>query len=150
RRVRPLVAVGRDHEDLPAPGDFTVVTVSGRQWILRRGADGVVRGLRNVCLHRGTRLCIGRGNGPLRCPYHGWTYDDRGVLIGVPFAGGLEDDVRRGVDELGAGQVTSWGPALFLNPDPTAPSLRDTLGPLFDQLDPLFAAMDAVLDVRFV
>jgi phenylpropionate dioxygenase-like ring-hydroxylating dioxygenase large terminal subunit len=136
--------------DLPSPGDFTVVTVAGHQWVLRRGADGIVHGVRNVCLHRGSRLCSGSGHGPLRCPYHGWTYDDRGILIGIPFAEGLENDVQRGVDSLGAGQVASWGPALFFNPDPAAPSLRDTLGPLFAQLDPLFAAMDVVVDARSI
>ena len=136
--------------DLPKPGDFVVVTVAARQWVLRRGADGVVRGVRNVCIHRGARVCSGRGHGPLRCPYHGWTYNDDGVLIGVPFAAGLENDLQRGVDALGAGQVTSWGPALFFNPDPTAPSLRDTLGALHAQLDPLFGAMDTVFDVRSI
>ena len=136
--------------DLASPGAFEVVTVGGRQWVLRCGADGVVRALRNVCLHRGARLCTGSGRGPLRCPYHGWTYDDDGVLIGVPFRAGFEDDLHPGVDALGAGRVERWGPAVFFNPNPMAASLRETLGPLHAQLDPLFAAMDAVLDVAFL
>lgn len=136
--------------DLPAAGTSIVITVAGRQWILRRGADGAVRALRNVCLHRGARLCTGPGRGALRCPYHGWTYDDDGVLIGVPFRGGFEDDLRPGLDALGAGRVEPWGPALFFNPDPAAGTLHETLGPLHAQLDPIFTAMSEVVDTASV
>jgi choline monooxygenase len=132
--------------ELPAPGDFTPVRVAGRQWLLRRGADGVVRAFANVCLHRGARLCTARGNGPLRCGYHGWSYDDHGKLTGVPFRGDFPRE--DGLDSLRLRQarVESWGPALFLHPQPSGPTLREELGALHAQLDPLFRALDRPLD----
>ena len=50
-----------------------------------RGEDGPVRAFIGVCSHRGTILTDeGRGNcDRFTCPYHGWTFDDHGALIGV-------------------------------------------------------------------
>ena len=40
---------------------------------------------RDVCVHRGTRLSLGRIEGEtLECPYHGWMYDARGVCVRIP------------------------------------------------------------------
>ena len=46
-----------------------------------------VRAFYNVCRHRGTRLCTeaaGQFAGSIQCPYHAWTYDLDGRLIGAP------------------------------------------------------------------
>jgi phenylpropionate dioxygenase-like ring-hydroxylating dioxygenase large terminal subunit len=45
-----------------------------------------VRILENRCAHRGPHLCgQARGNaGRLTCPYHAWTYQLDGTLIGIP------------------------------------------------------------------
>jgi phenylpropionate dioxygenase-like ring-hydroxylating dioxygenase large terminal subunit len=38
-----------------------------------------------LCLHRGTRLSLGKvANGLLACPYHGWTYDMTGRCVRIP------------------------------------------------------------------
>src|SRR5579863_2176325 len=40
---------------------------------------------RDVCLHRGTRLSLGKiENECLVCPYHGWTYNQDGQCIRFP------------------------------------------------------------------
>jgi phenylpropionate dioxygenase-like ring-hydroxylating dioxygenase large terminal subunit len=40
---------------------------------------------RDLCLHRGTRLSLGRvENETLICPYHGWTYNEAGQCIRFP------------------------------------------------------------------
>ena len=40
---------------------------------------------RDLCLHRGTRLSLGRvENETLICPYHGWTYNEEGQCIRFP------------------------------------------------------------------
>jgi len=133
--------------ELEAAHSHLRITVAGRDWILRRGADGALRCLANVCLHRGTRICNApRGQGPLRCAYHGWTYDDAGQLIGVPFQKDFPALVP-GEMALPTASVEVWGPAVFVNPDPAALDLRATLGPLFLQLDPVMQAMDQLLDV---
>ena len=39
----------------------------------------------DLCLHRGTRLSLGRIEGcTLRCPYHGWVYDEDGRCVLIP------------------------------------------------------------------
>ena len=49
---------------------------------------GEVHAFHNVCRHRGTRLIDqSRGtlkNGCVTCPYHAWTYDGTGQLVGAP------------------------------------------------------------------
>ncbi|MDB4973965.1 MAG: hypothetical protein JWN48_2306 [Myxococcaceae bacterium] len=138
-----LVALGTD---LPAAGDHTLVSVAGRQWVLRRGADGKVYAFANVCLHRGARLCSARGNGPVRCSYHGWTYNDRGALMGVPFRSDFEEEATFHGLSLPTARVEQWGPAIFLQPESAGPTLAEELGPLQLQLDPLFRAMEHPLE----
>src|ERR1700733_7788677 len=60
---------------LAEPDDWIAIEIAGRG-ITIQNFDGELRGFRNVCSHRHARLraeC--RGNGLLRCPYHGWTYN---------------------------------------------------------------------------
>jgi len=46
---------------------------------------GQIVGFLNVCSHRATQMRVcGRGNGLLRCPYHGWVYNQSGVPVGIP------------------------------------------------------------------
>ncbi|WP_231871112.1 SRPBCC family protein [Halioglobus sp. HI00S01] len=54
--------------------------------LLTRNEDGAVQAFFNVCRHRSAKLvrehegCEHR----FRCPYHGWTWNNIGDLIGVP------------------------------------------------------------------
>lgn len=81
------VCVGRE-EELPAPGDLITREVGSESVIVVRGRDSAIRGFFNVCAHRGTRLCDpGRGHaksGVIKCPYHAWTFDTTGTLVGTP------------------------------------------------------------------
>ena len=77
---------------LAAPGDFVTEDVAGMPVLLARGADGAVRAFANICRHRGAPVAQGCGNArAFTCPYHGWTYDLAGRLLGttdkVGFAG---------------------------------------------------------------
>lgn len=70
--------------ELPGPGSYRALDVMGVPVLAVRGTDGTVRVFLNVCRHRGAQLCA-QGSGTARvfaCPYHAWTYDDRGALIG--------------------------------------------------------------------
>ena len=59
------------------------------EWLaVFRGADGRATALRDRCMHRHAPLSKGHvADGTLRCPYHGWTYDAEGVVVGVPAEG---------------------------------------------------------------
>ena len=53
--------------------------------LLTRGRDGVVRSFLNVCRHRGA-VVVEEGSGSasrFTCPYHGWSYDNQGSLLGI-------------------------------------------------------------------
>jgi choline monooxygenase len=80
----------------------------------------------------------------LQCPYHAWTYNLDGSLKKVPRSEREEDFDPDNFSLLPA-SVDTWGPFLFVNPDPDAASLAETLGDLprivagsgldFDQLE---------------
>ncbi len=69
----------------PELGDYQVL-----DWLydggkmLVRNANGVEL-LSNVCRHRQARMLKGRGNAQnIVCPFHRWTYDTGGKLLGAP------------------------------------------------------------------
>lgn len=71
--------------DLPEPGSWSTQDLAGVPVLLVRGEDGAFRAFINACRHRGARLAEGCGRGSrFVCPWHSWTYDDRGRLAGLP------------------------------------------------------------------
>jgi len=73
---------------LAAPGDWLGTSVLGVPLLLVRADDGVLRAFIGVCRHRGA-VVVGDGDcGHARsrfvCPYHSWTYDSHGHLVGRP------------------------------------------------------------------
>ncbi|RYD47057.1 MAG: aromatic ring-hydroxylating dioxygenase subunit alpha, partial [Sphingomonadales bacterium] len=71
--------------ELPEPGDYVARTVLTKPVLAVRGKDGKARIFLNVCRHRGAKVCPeGKGRAPrFVCPYHSWTYDREGRLIGI-------------------------------------------------------------------
>src|SRR5437870_11975104 len=45
------------------PGSWFGCEVAGEPVLVTRAADGVLRAMSNVCRHRGSELCAGRGSG---------------------------------------------------------------------------------------
>lgn len=87
------------HEsDVAEPGDYATLSFLSALVFVIRGDDGVLRAFKNVCRHRAARLLdapFGTCSSRVTCPYHAWTYDLRGRLIGVPGAdayGSLDKD----------------------------------------------------------
>jgi Rieske 2Fe-2S family protein len=81
---RSWLMIGFESE-LPEAGSYLAVTIGRSSVLLVRGRDAVIRGFHNTCRHRGSQLCEeGHGRGAkLICPYHKWTYDLDGRLIGA-------------------------------------------------------------------
>ncbi len=81
------VTIGRA-EEVPAPGDYVVKDLAGESIFVVRNAEGALHGFYNVCAHRGTKFLDDEAKGnarkAFRCPYHAWTYDLNGRLIGTP------------------------------------------------------------------
>ena len=72
-------------EDLPEPGDTAVYEIAESNYLLVRQDDGSIRAFHNVCLHRG-RLLRDHGGRTvsLRCPFHGFTWNNDGSLKEIP------------------------------------------------------------------
>jgi phenylpropionate dioxygenase-like ring-hydroxylating dioxygenase large terminal subunit len=88
---------------LPEPGTYFTVDLCDTPVLLTRNQDGKVRAMANMCRHRGVRLVDGYGKGRrLTCPFHAWSYDLDGNLVGVPVAEGFEGMCRedKGLIEL--------------------------------------------------
>jgi len=81
--------------EIPEPGDFKRTFIGDKPVVVVRDKDGVLNAFVNRCAHRGVQFCREqRGKAKeFICPYHQWTYDLNGNLVGVPF--------RRGVNKQG-------------------------------------------------
>ena len=67
------------------PGAFRTDDYAGVPILIVRGRDGKLRAFLNVCRHRGAKVAQGGGTtGRFVCPYHAWTYDLSGKVIGIP------------------------------------------------------------------
>ncbi len=126
---RSWTCVGRADE-VPGPGDFRTYEIGGSGVIVVRDAQGVLRAYHNVCRHRGTRILeaeSGSGLMLLQCPYHAWTYDLKGGLVGAPHKEEAAD-FDRSENGLFPVRAEEWRGFLFLNLDPKAEPLSDYLG----------------------
>jgi nitrite reductase/ring-hydroxylating ferredoxin subunit len=71
--------------ELPAPGTYKAIEVARTPVVITRDSAGAVHAMLNVCRHRGSEI-VPEGTGRthrLTCPYHAWSYDLKGCLLGV-------------------------------------------------------------------
>ena len=81
--TRPLALLSAN--EIAQPHDYVVRNAVGRSILLTRDADDRAHAFLNYCRHRGAEPAAGCGNGRIfRCPYHGWSYDTKGRLTGLP------------------------------------------------------------------
>lgn len=90
----PLLAC--PSSDLAAPGSWRTFDLVDTPVLLVRDADGSLRAYVNACRHRGVPLVDGQGEGARRftCPFHAWSYDLEGSLVGIPHPSAFEDLCR--------------------------------------------------------
>ena len=86
RILKPSWQIACHISQIPGAGDYVTFELGSDSVIVLRERGGVIRALRNVCRHRGTRLLEGAGrcHGRITCPYHGWTYRYDGSLLATP------------------------------------------------------------------
>jgi choline monooxygenase len=123
------VMVGRAGQ-IPEPGDYFTALVGTRPVIIMRQPDGSISAMGNFCLHRYAKLLEGTGNSKrIVCPYHHWTYQMSGDLMGVPDRKGFEREAVSGRSLVRLACDTALG-FVFV-------SLRQDLPPVADRLAPL-------------
>ncbi|MFN6571654.1 aromatic ring-hydroxylating dioxygenase subunit alpha [Dendronalium sp. ChiSLP03b] len=69
-------------------GRVKAVTLLGRNLAIYRGVSGQVVAVDAYCPHMGAHLAEGKVEGDgIRCFFHNWKYDDRGICVDVPSQG---------------------------------------------------------------
>jgi phenylpropionate dioxygenase-like ring-hydroxylating dioxygenase large terminal subunit len=112
------------------PGSFLATDAGGIPILVTRDADGELRAFLNICSHRGAVLTEGCGErSTIQCHYHAWTYDLDGSLRSAPRSD-REPGFEKSQLSLVRASVGTWGPFLFVNPDPDAVPLVEHLGEL--------------------
>ncbi len=71
--------------EIPNPGDYKSVEAAGVPVIISRDDEGGIQAFVNMCSHRGAQITPeGKGNTKrFVCPYHAWSYNTKGDLVGV-------------------------------------------------------------------
>jgi salicylate 5-hydroxylase large subunit len=123
--------------EIPNPGDFKRSRLGAREVVAVRNWDGAVNVLVNRCAHRSMQFCM-TNRGSVKefvCPYHQWTYDLDGKLLGLPFRrgyrgqGGMADDfdpAEHGLESLAVARRNGVVFASFAQPNEM---LETYLGP---------------------
>ena len=105
--------------DLPDAGSFLTTEDFGVPVIATRDADRTFHAFVNACRHRGAVVVEERRGTARRltCPFHGWTYDPQGTLVGLPKLDhfGSVDTECLGLVELPS---LEWNGLLYVHPDP--------------------------------
>jgi choline monooxygenase len=126
--TRSWQMVGRAAQ-VAEPGQYVTSDVADEPILVIRGNDRILRGFFNVCRHHAAALTA-KPHGSceiLRCPYHGWTYDLKGELIGTPDFAGVRDFNRaeNGLVPIETGLWENW---VFVKLEPAGLPLEEFLG----------------------
>jgi phenylpropionate dioxygenase-like ring-hydroxylating dioxygenase large terminal subunit len=139
------------HEsEIPAKGDYVLRTIGEDKFVVVRDESGAINVLFDACRHRGVQICrADSGNtSHFRCPYHGWTFNTTGDLVGAPLwrnaFGGMS---KEGNGLAKAAKVESKHGLIFATLDPTAPTLDEYLGGMGWYLDLVFGLNEHGIEV---
>lgn len=121
--------------DIPSPGDYLTFAIGDQPVVAFRTTSGAVKTHANVCLHRMMRLLDGCGHVKrIVCPYHAWTYDIDGRLIGAPHMtgrqGGEASAFKAREHKLPEIRTELWQGWIYVTLNPRAPSVATMLEPL--------------------
>ena len=126
-------------EQIAEVGDWIEYSNLGKSVIVVRTKDGV-KAYHNACRHRGVPLVADNGHGNCKgkgfiCPFHGWSWNTDGKNTFV-YGKHLFDARQLDAQDIALRtcRVETWGGCAFINHDDAAPSLRETLGPVLENL----------------
>ena len=129
---RAWLLIGHESQ-VPNPGDFVISRMGEEEVILTRDRKNQLHVFLNTCRHRGMKVCrYDDGNTLIfTCPYHGWSYDTDGRLVGVAYYDvayqGNLDKNEWGLHEVA--QMCNYYGSIWATWDAKAPSFEDYLGP---------------------
>jgi len=119
--------------ELKQAGDYRTFDLAGHPVLIVRDREGELRAYSNVCPHRSALIAEGCGNRTVfQCPYHAWTYDLTGKLVGAPHMDkAAVKDVR--LKDL---RCETWQGFVFVNLDDRAAPLAEGLAALTPRAEP--------------
>jgi phenylpropionate dioxygenase-like ring-hydroxylating dioxygenase large terminal subunit len=123
--------------ELMKSGNVRAIDIAGTSVLLVQGQDQPLRAFHNVCPHRAALFCSEPGLYSLNhlvCPYHAWTYNLAGDLVGVPQEGRFTDDFCRADYPLWEIRLEQWQGFLFICFADETPPLHDFLGRITTEL----------------
>jgi len=125
---------------VPEAGDYFAFDDTGVPILIVRQADGGLKAFVNICSHRGAPLneCDhgkAKKGRMFACPYHGWSYDLEGKLIGVPFGNEGFEGIDRAALGLRPLDVQEKHGMIFVMPNPEKTfSIDEALGGIQERL----------------
>jgi len=136
--------------EIPEAGDFKRSFVGDKPVVVTRDAQGALHAFENRCAHRGVQFCRERLGNTKRfvCPYHQWSYELSGNLVGVPFRrgvkgqGGMPEGFDRSLHGLRKLAVTERHGVVFASEDPAVEDFEVYLG------ERMLSYFDRVFDGR--
>lgn len=99
--------------------------------------NGEIKAFINICPHRFSIIrSKPKGNGILRCLYHGWTFDNSGKPYGIPMKKQLFNLNEKDVKKLSLKriQIESCGSLIFVNLG-SKETLKNFLGKYFSEIE---------------
>lgn len=125
--------------------DFVCVDYPGTSLVVQN-FKGELRAFQNVCTHRfGKIQTEERGNRPLTCRYHGWSYNADGEPAGLPRRREYQLQ-ERGADLcLPRYRVEACGKLVFVSQQHDGVSLRDYLGSFYQAIEEISPHIGAEL-----
>ena len=121
------LCVGRE-EEIERPGDYLTFRVADEPLLVCRDEHGQLNAFYNVCRHRGTEVACGRGNAKsFSCPYHAWTYNLKGRLVGAPHTKEIEN-FQFSDFSLVPLRIDTWAGFVFVSFESHPISLTEFLG----------------------
>jgi len=140
------------HEsELKEYGSYVTRYIGNDPILVTRNKKGEIKAFLNSCTHRGAKLCMADcgESKSFMCPYHGWTFNPDGKLMGVT-AGNRVYGEEMVKDEWGLRPVPRleiYAGLIFGNLDPDSIALENFLGDLRWYIDILVKRTDEGMEV---
>ncbi|WP_413299775.1 Rieske 2Fe-2S domain-containing protein [Bacillus sp. 1P10SD] len=141
------------HEsELTEPGSFVTRWMANDPVLVTKTKSGEINAFLNSCTHRGTLLCaVDTGKQKtFTCPYHGWTFNNEGSLVGVAVGNKVygEEMNKEDWNLRPIPKVESYQGMIFGNLDANAESLDEYLGDMKWYMDILVGRSDEGMEVQ--
>jgi phenylpropionate dioxygenase-like ring-hydroxylating dioxygenase large terminal subunit len=116
--------------DIPRPNSFMKVDRGPESVLIVRGEGDEIKGMYNVCQHRGVRLVMQDFGSTQKfvCPFHRWEYGTSGELLKIQDRESFrEDSICYNLD-LPPVRTAVWRGWIFMTFNDDAPALDEFLG----------------------